>query len=83
MCDCNSGFGASDCSLDINLPPALTGLLDDGLCDESLEECSHVFVFGYPFVGNNVTCKLQEFHVSTLICQSGLSELILYLTNTR
>ena len=63
-CVCNDGFGSTDCSLNLNRPPLVEGLIDDGLCDEHELECSHVFVYGQTFVNSqNLTCRLEEFQV--------------------
>ena len=62
-CSCMEGYGASDCSLDINKPPRLQEILHKGLCDENVTECTHVYLFGEVFVGTNLTCKLQRFTV--------------------
>ncbi|XP_053391979.1 uncharacterized protein LOC128554696, partial [Mercenaria mercenaria] len=60
-CVCERGYGAADCSLDINKPPRLQGILDDGYCDEKLADCTHIYVFGEIFVGTNLTCRLKKF----------------------
>ena len=64
-CICEPGFGASDCHLDINKPPRLQEILDDGFCDKKHSDCTHIYIFGEVFVGTNLTCRIQKFTVRT------------------
>ncbi|KAH3858727.1 hypothetical protein DPMN_101354 [Dreissena polymorpha] len=61
-CECNIGFGATDCSIDLVTPPKIVGLLDHGLCDENKTDCSQIVVFGGEFASSNLTCRLRTFY---------------------
>ncbi|XP_052268670.1 uncharacterized protein LOC127870050 [Dreissena polymorpha] len=61
-CQCNSGFGAVDCSIDLKKPPIISGILDEGLCDQNNTDCSQIVVFGGEFTSSNLTCRLNIFY---------------------
>lgn len=63
-CQCDAGYGASDCSVDIKIPPRLVGVLEEGFCDENETDCTHIYVFGETFFGTNISCRLRKFTVS-------------------
>lgn len=65
-CSCLEGYGASDCSINLAVPPRIESLLDGGLCDERKTPCSFLYVFGEVFIGNEVICRLLEFQVNKI-----------------
>ena len=63
-CLCEEGLGGCDCSNDLNQPPLLQGILDNGLCDELDMPCTTAYIFGHFFTDNdNLTCKFIRFEV--------------------
>lgn len=65
MCICRDGYGASDCSYDLSVPPDVFSIdIGSGdICDRS--NCNEVFVDGDGFLNTEtLTCRLQQFFVS-------------------
>ncbi|XP_060606305.1 uncharacterized protein LOC132758628 [Ruditapes philippinarum] len=63
-CTCERGYGASDCHLDIYKAPRLQEILDNGLCDKKVSDCTHIYVFGEVFAGTNLTCRIRTFKMA-------------------
>lgn len=64
-CHCFENYGDVDCSVDLNIPPEVHGLLDDGLCDEKDLKCSDAYIFAYPIIdSSDLKCHLKEFSIS-------------------
>nr|XP_034329096.1 von Willebrand factor D and EGF domain-containing protein-like isoform X2 [Crassostrea gigas] len=64
-CECDEGFGAKDCSMDLNKPPVVYGVNIDegGLCDK--RTCQRALVEGYGFLDmDTLKCLLTIFHVT-------------------
>ena len=86
-CQCNSGFGAVDCSIDLKKPPIISGILDHGLCDQNKTDCSKIVVFGGEFTSSNLTCRLNTFYVRLytivgfqIVCDCTFGSVISILT---
>nr|XP_034329094.1 uncharacterized protein LOC105339666 [Crassostrea gigas] len=64
-CECDEGFGAKDCSMDLNRPPVVYGVNreEGGLCDK--RTCPRALVEGYGFLEmETLQCLLTVFHVT-------------------
>jgi len=67
-CICDEGAGLSDCSIDLTLPPTLSGLWNGGLCDKITEDCTKTYIFGGAFVDSmNLICRVIEVYVSIIV----------------
>lgn len=57
QCQCNPGFGDIDCSIDITMPPTISGVVRGQLCDvresEDGEGCKRMVLFGENFQSND------------------------------
>lgn len=57
QCQCNPGFGDIDCSIDITMPPTISGVVGGQLCDvresEDGERCKRIVLFGENFQSND------------------------------
>ena len=63
-CVCNAGFGAKDCSIDLNKPPEVTSIQADGICDLDVRKCNKVRLQGKQFLeSDKLTCHFQPFKV--------------------
>lgn len=65
VCICRDGYGASDCSYDLSVPPDVFSIdIGSGdICEKS--NCNEVFVDGDGFLNTEtLTCRLQQFFVS-------------------
>ena len=63
-CSCDAGFGAMDCSIDLNKPPEVTSIQADGLCDLDVRRCKKVRLQGKQFLeSEKLTCHFQPFKV--------------------
>ena len=65
-CDCDEGYGAKDCSMDLNKPPFVYGVnIDDGgLCDR--RHCQRAVVEGFGFLDmETLKCSLSIFQVES------------------
>lgn len=63
-CECDEGFGAKDCSMDLNKPPVVYGvnIEEGGLCDK--RTCQRALVEGYGFLNmDTLQCSLTVFQV--------------------
>ena len=63
-CDCDEGYGAKDCSMDLNKPPFVYGVNIDegGLCDR--RHCQKAVVEGFGFLDmETLKCSLSIFQV--------------------
>ena len=64
VCQCQTGFAAMDCSIDLTAPPVVTGLARDGQCDVETRECLAIPIYGTNFLEtNNLTCKITAMKV--------------------
>lgn len=66
-CICKDGYGASDCSYDLSIPPDLYSIdIGSGdICD--IKNCEEVFIEGDGFLKTStLSCRLQQFYVSYL-----------------
>ncbi|XP_078310367.1 von Willebrand factor D and EGF domain-containing protein-like isoform X2 [Crassostrea virginica] len=64
-CDCDEGYGAKDCSMDLNKPPFVYGVNIDegGLCDR--RHCQKAVVEGFGFLDmETLKCSLSIFQVT-------------------
>eukprot|EP00105_Crassostrea_gigas_P023673 XP_011443598.1 PREDICTED: von Willebrand factor D and EGF domain-containing protein [Crassostrea gigas] len=64
-CECDEGFGAKDCSMDLNKPPVVYGvnIEEGGLCDK--RTCQRALVEGYGFLNmDTLQCSLTVFQVT-------------------
>ncbi|KAK3101603.1 hypothetical protein FSP39_004782 [Pinctada imbricata] len=65
-CVCDPGFGLSDCSIDLSIPPDFHSLMDGGFCDTQEYQCNEAFVSGDDFAEDgNVTCKIRDVKLDT------------------
>ncbi|XP_071085371.1 von Willebrand factor D and EGF domain-containing protein-like [Haliotis cracherodii] len=65
ICTCDSGFVEDDCSVNLNLPPRVTRLSRDGLCDVANSTCLATFVYGDNFYNSTgLKCRITEILVS-------------------
>ena len=70
-CSCESGFGALDCSIDLNKPPTVNYLQEDGLCDLDKRRCKKVRAYGSGFLDSEkLTCHFQPIRVMELYLQT-------------
>lgn len=64
-CFCEAGFGGSDCSFDISLPPVIWESTPNGTCDKSLHQCFRIDFKGQYFLENvDKTCFVTKQSVS-------------------
>ena len=67
VCNCDTNFVGSDCSVDITRAPDMIGIPDMGLCDLSLRECARTAVIARTFVdGHGLNCRLGQFKVNVI-----------------
>lgn len=67
-CECDEGFGAKDCSMDLNKPPVVYGvnIEEGGLCDK--RTCQRALVEGYGFLNmETLKCSLTVFQVNLAV----------------
>ena len=63
-CSCESGFGALDCTIDLNKPPTLDYLQEDGLCDLDVRRCKKIRAYGIGFLDSEkLACHFQPVEV--------------------
>ena len=63
-CTCEDGFGSLDCSIDLNKPPTLDYLQEDGLCDLDVRRCKKIRAYGIGFLDSEkLTCHFQPVEV--------------------
>ncbi|CAB3381945.1 Hypothetical predicted protein [Cloeon dipterum] len=63
VCMCKGGYVGSDCSINQNLPPVITGLTMNP-CDVQETSCKYVIVSGPKFAENNdLRCGIEVFVV--------------------
>ena len=63
-CVCKTGFGADDCSIDLNKPPEVKGIQNAGRCDLYHTWCSRIRLHGSQFLeSDKLTCHFQPFQV--------------------
>ena len=63
VCMCNAGYVGSDCSINKNLPPTITGLTMNP-CDVQETSCKYVVVSGPKFAENtDLRCGIEIFVV--------------------
>ena len=68
-CRCYVNFAGPDCSVDLRVPPVITGVDFEGLCDVNEDACAAISLSGGTFVNKpNTTCRFRRFAVSSLIC---------------
>lgn len=60
-CKCNVNFIGDDCSININDPPTLSGVDNDGACPTN--DCKTYTVYGEDFFENGMQCHLQEITI--------------------
>lgn len=66
-CFCEEGYAGSDCRVLLGEPPQSVALLNGGLCDRSLTNCSWSVVLGQAFLDTtNLSCRLQQVEVRTM-----------------
>ncbi|XP_077867937.1 von Willebrand factor D and EGF domain-containing protein-like [Saccoglossus kowalevskii] len=63
-CICDDDYGGTDCSVDLNEAPVVYRGHKDGLCDTSVESCSHVSIFGDKYV-ESMTCHILHIEISS------------------
>nr|XP_006820194.1 PREDICTED: von Willebrand factor D and EGF domain-containing protein-like [Saccoglossus kowalevskii] len=63
VCVCDDGYGGTDCSVHLNDAPDVYRGHENGLCDTSVETCSHVSIFGDKFV-ESMTCHITSIKIS-------------------
>ncbi|XP_067669016.1 von Willebrand factor D and EGF domain-containing protein-like isoform X2 [Haliotis asinina] len=65
VCTCNSGFVEDDCAVNLNVPPRVTRLSRDGLCDVANSTCLATYVYGDNFYNSTgLKCRITEILVS-------------------
>ncbi|XP_062617367.1 mucin-2-like [Saccostrea cucullata] len=63
-CVCPPLYGASDCSLNVSVPPEIYGIEGDGLCDVSQMSCDQILVAGDDFTETgSYNCKIEIAHI--------------------
>ncbi|XP_065942122.1 von Willebrand factor D and EGF domain-containing protein-like [Magallana gigas] len=63
-CTCPPLFGATDCSLNVTIPPEIFGIEGDGICDVSQMSCDQILVAGDDFTETETYhCKIDVTHV--------------------
>lgn len=61
-CECDVGFGAPDCSIDLSIPPLFEELQDGGMCDKQGWECDAAMAKGDDFVAEgHLKCNMTPF----------------------
>ncbi|XP_046553817.1 tenascin-like, partial [Haliotis rubra] len=61
-CQCEAGYGASDCSVDITEPPRTFGLKEDGVCDVTSRTCNVSHMLTEHIVQNGFSnCRTRSF----------------------
>ncbi|XP_041349609.1 uncharacterized protein LOC121368915 [Gigantopelta aegis] len=61
QCKCHANYSGSDCSVDLNSPPQLTGVDFDGLCDVNEDPCTAISLVGGTFVNSaSTTCIFRD-----------------------
>lgn len=75
-CTCPPLFGATDCSLNVTIPPEIFGIEGDGICDVSQMSCDQILVAGDDFTETETYhCKIDVTHVrSAEACLDVLNE---------
>jgi hypothetical protein len=65
MCSCDSGYEGVDCSVVLQDPPTVLGVLGGALCDLVDMSCTDIMVFGINFFKNvELSCLITETEVS-------------------
>ncbi|CAG5135635.1 unnamed protein product, partial [Candidula unifasciata] len=62
LCECTSGFGSADCSLDLSIAPEIMSIVGGWSCDlASGDDCGSVQLLGSGFLDTtNLTCHLTN-----------------------
>lgn len=67
-CECDSDFGAGDCSINLNDPPLVFAINREtgGLCDRNF--CNEAIVVGDLFLNRpDLMCRMQRFEVCKIL----------------
>lgn len=67
-CVCDDGYGGGDCGIDMSIPPIINGVVDSGLCDLDLINCTSAVIEGDGFTNEgNPTCRIKTITVLWLL----------------
>ena len=73
-CDCYTGWGSADCSVDVTVPPSATSIENDGLCNLATGNACLLFtVYGSDFLNTDPKCQFQEVTVSRTVMMTSSS----------
>jgi len=65
VCRCRKGYSGADCSVNLSVPPKVTGLGFKSTCDIRTKACSEVIVWGERFAEeNSIKCHFDIYRVS-------------------
>lgn len=63
-CACDDGYGGGDCGIDLSIPPIISGVVDSGLCDVDLINCTSAVIEGDGFTNEGKpTCRMKTITV--------------------
>ncbi|XP_061183048.1 mucin-2-like [Saccostrea echinata] len=77
-CICPPLYGASDCSLNVSVPPEIYGIEGDGYCDVSQMSCDQILIAGDDFTETgSYNCRIEITHLlfDGAISSAGLKTL--------
>lgn len=61
---CDDGYGGGDCGIDLSIPPIINGVVDGGLCDVDLINCTSAVIEGDGFTNEgSPTCRIKTITV--------------------
>ncbi|XP_077864331.1 von Willebrand factor D and EGF domain-containing protein-like [Saccoglossus kowalevskii] len=67
LCDCETGYGGTDCRVDMTQPPQVYTAHHSGVCDIDMESCQHITIYGVNFVeSEEISCHIRPIEVQFL-----------------
>ncbi|XP_046559892.1 uncharacterized protein LOC124268917 [Haliotis rubra] len=80
-CQCEAGYGASDCSVDITEPPKTFGLKEDGVCDVTTRTCNIDYNNSVTY-GEALPQALEVESIAEGVCSLPAAPLVMSASNT-